>query len=236
MEIRLLFETEEEESSIWERVEKLAVFNKLGSPLFEWQTTEEILKGYSLGIDPGKKGCFFVIANASGEPVFCCDMPIIKTGDKELVDVDMIATIVKYIYNKCVGRVTATLEVPIIPKPRMTPVVCKKCKETNFRPQHNAPKATAEQWVGYAYIDIVMRYSRIPTKRRLPSSWEPVVTKGVTGAGDSKFKIELASNEIFGNLPVFHGPRGGDKQDRRDAAMLAHYNRMTRVLNTEDME
>ena len=227
MEFRILYECEEEELASEERVREIAIFNKLEEPEFiRHQDLESMRSGYSLGIDPGLTGCFFVIDNVSNEPVFCCDMPMIPAGDKDLLDFDMMNMILKYLQRQC-SHLTATLEVPIFPKPRMSPVKCK-CGATLFRPQHNAPKSTAGQWVAYSYCDIAMRLSKIPTMRRLPNSWEPVVTKGVTGAGDSKFKIEVASNEVFGNLPIFYGPRGGARQDRRDAAMLAFYNKLQR--------
>jgi hypothetical protein len=120
-----------------------------------------------------------------------------------------------------------TLEKPFFPKPRMLPIdyLCDACKHKNrvWRPQHNSPKSTAQQWMNFNTIETALHCAGLDVTVRAPNEWMKPVLKSVPKEDDSKGTMLKRVRELWNHEDFYQGPRGGVRQDRCDAACIALY-------------
>jgi len=173
-----------------------------------------------VGIDPGETGACVGITEDL-EVVICEDL---QTGIPAVWD--FVKRLREYALDRgC--HMLITLEQPFFPKARMLPLdfKCDACETMNrvWRPQHNSPKSTAQQWMNYRTIEVALFCAGLDVTVRSPKEWMKPVLKSVPKEDDSKGTILRRVRELWNHDDFYTGPRGGVRQDRCDAACIALY-------------
>ena len=151
----------------------------------------------TLGIDPGKKGCLCVLDN--GIPTFF-DWP--KDGNIII----FFETLITHLENNCTENIAlAVLEkVHAMPKQGVTSMF-------NFG-------ENLGMWKAFLAVH------KIPHLIVTPQQWmKGLVTK--SDGPDTKSAVKNVATRMFPEAKL-HGPKGGYKDGRGDAALMAHYARL----------
>ncbi len=154
-----------------------------------------------LGADPGIDGAIALYVPGSATGLRLCDMPVLKVGTKRRIDLWTLAEQLKLWAIS--WDVLAIVE--------------------NV---HAMPGQGVTSMFSFGYstgsLQQALASAKIPFTLVQPATWKALY--GLRGGAENKAASVDKAVELFPNhKPLFFGPKGGPKDGRAEAALLAHY-------------
>jgi len=159
-----------------------------------------------IGIDPGKSGAFAVLTDTGDAEVK--DMPLLPGGKG--YDEQSIVSYLRGFARPGEGAEHASA----------TRVLA--CIEVPFAMPRQSSTTTAVQFDGYGMLRGMIRMAGIPLVIVTPKVWQKSVYGGRPRGSDPKEMALMVASQLFPYVEL-HGPKGGFKDGRADALLIAEY-------------